>query len=223
MSNAFPYNTETHLLRFGKLKVTINCITNFDDLLNALIEKGEDHLDFIDERLPYWADLWHASIALAQYLVAENAIQPNVVVTEIGCGLGLPGIVAAKLGANVTMTDYLPEALAFLADNWKQNLNSSLKTALLDWRNPDPKFKADLLLASDVVYEERAFDDLIPALKILSKPKGRIILTEPSRAMALPFLDRLDNDSDFQLIRTSINIKWDGFYKKVNVLDVQRI
>lgn len=221
MAYNFPYQTQEHSLNFGDVTVKIDCITNFDDLLNALIEKGEEHEDYKDERLPYWADLWHSAIAMAQYLVAEQLISPQMSVTEIGCGLGLPSIVAAKLGAIVRPTDYLQETLDFLEQNWKKNSEQVFQGALLDWRKPDPSFQAELVLASDVAYEKRFFDELPHALSVLSKKGGRIIITEPNRAIAKPFIKQLKEMADYKLKQSSIKINWNDSDVIVNVLDIE--
>lgn len=221
MAYNFPYQTQEHSLNFGDVTVKIDCITNFDDLLNALIEKGEEHEDYKDERLPYWADLWHSAIAMAQYLVAEKLISPQMSVTEIGCGLGLPSIVAAKLGAIVRPTDYLQETLDFLEQNWKKNSEQAFQGALLDWRKPDPSFQAELVLASDVAYEKRFFDELPHALSILSKKGGRIIITEPNRAIAKPFIKQLKEMANYKLKQSSIKINWNDSDVIVNVLDIE--
>ena len=205
------------------MAVRITHITNVDDLLNALIAKGEDHVDFLDERLPYWADLWHSSLALGRYLVTANVVRPGMTTTEIGCGLGLPGIVAGLLGAEVTLTDYLPETLEFLSLNWNQNIAQPLRSQLLDWREPDPTLRAELLLASDVAYEKRSFEYLFQTLKILSQPGGRIIITEPNREIAKSFIEALAADSNYQLQQFQEKIYWNDFYKPVNILDIVRI
>lgn len=221
MAYNFPYQTQEHSLNFGDVTVKIDCITNFDDLLNALIEKGEEHEDYKDERLPYWADLWHSAIAMAQYLVAEQLISPQMSVTEIGCGLGLPSIVAAKLGAIVRPTDYLQETLDFLEQNWKKNSEQAFQGDLLDWRKPDPSFQAELVLASDVAYEKRFFDELPHALSVLSKKGGRIIITEPNRAIAKPFIKQLKEIADYKLKQSSMKINWNDSDVIVNVLDIE--
>src|SRR5262249_48349651 len=58
---------------------------------------------------PYWAHLWSGALVLAA-AVPED---PGSVV-ELGCGLGLPGLVAARRGARVTFVDRAPAALAFV-------------------------------------------------------------------------------------------------------------
>src|SRR5262249_28388999 len=58
---------------------------------------------------PYWAHLWSGALVLA-----EAVPRGRRTVLEIGCGLGLPGLVAARRGARVTFVDPAPAALAFL-------------------------------------------------------------------------------------------------------------
>src|SRR5581483_942708 len=55
-----------------------------------------------DEFLPYWAELWPAALALADALPEVAGLR----VCELGCGLGLPSLVAAARGADVTATDW---------------------------------------------------------------------------------------------------------------------
>jgi predicted nicotinamide N-methyase len=216
----FPYQTQTATLDLEGLTVAITHITNLDELLDALIEKGEDHEDYRDQRIPYWADLWHAAIALGKYLVRENIIQTGLKVTEIGCGLGLPGIVAGMLGAEVLLTDYLEEPLEFLKINWEQNLKAPLQTLKMDWRQPAEHLQTDLLLASDVAYEQRFFTDLEHAFKQMMKPGGRIIITEPSREMAKDFIHKLQQHPDYEFQLTQEAILWDEVTRKVNILDI---
>ena len=59
-----------------------------------------------DEFLPYWAERWPSGIALAEHLAAHDLRGARVL--EIGCGLGLPSLVAARLGADVVATDWSP-------------------------------------------------------------------------------------------------------------------
>src|SRR5262245_56634774 len=95
------------------------------------------------------------------------------------------------MGADVTMTDYLPEALDFGKQNWEMNLEGPANFKLLDWRNPDPSLATDILLASDIVYEKRSFGAVIRAFEVLVKPGGVILMSEPSRAYAKEFFEKL--------------------------------
>jgi predicted nicotinamide N-methyase len=115
-----------------------------------------------DEFLPYWAELWPAAVALAGAL-------PGVAgqhVCELGCGLGLPSLVAAACGADVTATDWAPEAIALLRENAGRN-GLDVRTEVLDWREPWAA-RFDLVLAADVLYEQRNVEPLLARLRELA-------------------------------------------------------
>ena len=103
------FKTRDITLDFQDIRVNLTVVDNIDDLFDALIEKGETHPDYIDQRIPYWAELWASAVAMSEYLVENQQLittfpkqsgfpSSTVKVTEIGCGLGLPSIIAGKLG-----------------------------------------------------------------------------------------------------------------------------
>ena len=53
-----------------------------------------------DERIPYWADVWESAIVLAEELAEMDG--SGLSLLELGCGLGLPSLVAARVGFAVT-------------------------------------------------------------------------------------------------------------------------
>ena len=203
----------------GNFAVKLTIIENIDALFDALIQKGTDHEDVQDERIPYWAELWASAIAMGLYLVENQLVSDKKSVTEIGCGLGLPSIVAGLMGAKeVVLTDYLPEALDFAKQNWIQNLpQNKARFQVLDWRNPDPSVSADILLASDVAYESRAFEPLLNAFKILLKPNGTILITEPNRPVSKSFFLGLDTPSRRDAFGRSINEGYDVKHSTMNI------
>jgi predicted nicotinamide N-methyase len=185
------YRTRPFELQLEGLPISLTLVENLDELLDELIAKGPAHEDVKDERIPYWAELWPAAMGLGRHLLRHGCIRPGMSVLELGCGLGLPGIVAGKCGAVPTFTDYLPDALAFARHNWEQNLDRPARFALLDWRDPDPAFAAEVVLASDIAYEKRAFPFLPQAFRTLCRPGGKVFVADPSRSSAPEFFDQL--------------------------------
>jgi predicted nicotinamide N-methyase len=121
-----------------------------------------------DEFLPYWAELWPAASALAAALPADLR---GVRVVELGCGLGVPSLVAAARGAEVVATDWAADAIDLLGQNAERN-GLTLRAKVWDWRTPwDERF--DLTLAADVLYERRNVEPLVRALQRLA-PEGLI-------------------------------------------------
>jgi predicted nicotinamide N-methyase len=155
------------------------------DGLDLLDEEAFEHNQF----LPYWADLWPSAVALAE-VVARRPPKGRKVV-ELGCGIALPGIVAARGGADVLLADWSPDAIAFAADNAARN-GVRVRTAVASWEEPDPLLTDggwDLVLASDVLYEERNVLPLLEALDALVGPAGEAWVTDPRRRHTPAFLE----------------------------------
>ena len=102
-----------------------------------------------DEFLPYWAELWPAATALASALPDVAGLR----VVELGCGLGVPSLVAAAREADVTATDWASEAVELLRANAERN-GVALRCEVRDWRDAWAE-RFDLALAADVLYERR--------------------------------------------------------------------
>jgi predicted nicotinamide N-methyase len=89
-------------IRIGPRVVTLHHPRDADDLI--------DEAAFaIDERLPYWADVWPSARVLAERLLTTRVDERRLL--EVGCGSGLVSVAAAIAGFDVTSTDYYDEAL----------------------------------------------------------------------------------------------------------------
>lgn len=214
------YKTHHEKLNVAGINITLLRIENVDELFNNLVAKGDQHEDVKDERIPYWADLWPSALGLSEHIIKSGIISSNTTVHEMGCGLGLTGIVAGKLGAQVLFTDYLEEALDFAKQNW--NLNNPIPATYekMDWRHPDPSLKADVLLASDVAYERKAFEFLPHAFKALINPGGKIIVSEPNRSYAMEFFDGLISQG-FSVKKYMYSVLRNNIHQQVNVFEIE--
>jgi predicted nicotinamide N-methyase len=135
---------------------------------------------------PYWAVLWRSGVALAREL--EGMPLCGLRVVELGCGLAVPSIAAARAGAEVLATDSDAEALQLVARNAQAN-EVQVETAALDWGQPDELVSRgpfDLVLAADVLYE-RASVALLLALLPLLAPE--VWLADPGRPAADAFIE----------------------------------
>ena len=133
-----------------------------------------------DQYMPYWADLWPASRMLAKAILREPWT-PGTEALELGCGLGLPGIVALSMGVRVTFSDYDACALRFAADNAKLNGCEQFRTLQLDWRAPPDDVQMPVLLAADLLYELRSVTPLVACIQKLLAPGGFCLLTDIGR------------------------------------------
>ena len=144
------------------------------------------------KQFPLWTKIWDASLILADEL-ASLSVRPGRAFVEIGCGLGLVGIVAASFGHEVTMTEYDPHALAFARANALLNGLGELRVRPLDWNQPALNETFDLIIGSEIIYHERDFDSIRGLFQRLSKPGGEIILCAEIRKTNMAFLSLLQN------------------------------
>jgi predicted nicotinamide N-methyase len=133
---------------------------------------------------PYWAVLWRSGVALARELECEELGGLRVV--ELGCGLAVPSIAAARAGASVLATDVSPEALALAKRNARAN-GLRIETAIFDWRAAAQLARFDLVLAADVLYERPAVAAL---LDLLPRLAPEALLADPGRPAAGVFLEQ---------------------------------
>jgi SAM-dependent methyltransferase len=139
-----------------------------------------------DERIPYWADVWESAIVLAEELAVLDGAGRRLL--ELGCGLGLPAILAARRGFRVTATDYEQPALEGLAYTARQNGIDCPETRVVDWRNPPHDLgRYDLVVAADVLYERHHPAALAAVLAGSLEPDGEGIVADPCRQVAGAF------------------------------------
>lgn len=139
---------------------------------------------------------WDAAFPMAQFLCENPTLVKGRDVVELGAGPGLPGIVAAKLGASrVTLTD-LPSELELLRTNASLNgfgddsavssSSSTVDVAACAWGDETQISrvgKRDVVVCSDVLYGHRAdvARALAQTMRALVKDDGICLVAYYSR------------------------------------------
>jgi predicted nicotinamide N-methyase len=155
---------------------------------------------------PMWSKLWEASAVLVQHM-AELPVDHRRSILELGSGLGVAGITAAAMGHDVTLTEYDPNALMFLQANVAQNNCERAKVHRLDWFQPDLEGDFDLIIGSELVYQEAAMDALGGIFERYLRPQGRVILAERVRSTGTLFFDRMAPRFHIQTQKHSLRSK----------------
>ena len=179
LGNRFTLASETRRIGTGARArdVTLTKPANADHLISEA--------DYVmDERLPYWADLWPSARVLADVLTEESGDGRSLL--ELGCGLGLDTIAAMHAGFTVTSTDYYDEARHVARYNASVNLGREPATRMVNWRHwPDDLGTFDVVIAADVLYEKEYATLVGTCLARALAPGGEAIIADPGR-LALP-------------------------------------
>lgn len=149
-----------------------------------------------DEFMPYWAEFWPAARVLAEEVarwpdVRGHAERPLVL--EIGCGLGLIGLVALARGYRVVLSDYDDDALAFVRASAERNGLPGPETRFIDWREHYAALRPDRILAAEVLYERRNLDPLAHFVAEHLAPGGRALICDNFRSVADGFPEAARN------------------------------
>jgi predicted nicotinamide N-methyase len=154
--------------------------------LERLVDRGA--LLRGEAQAPYWAYLWPGALALAEEVACAELAGCRVL--EVGCGLGLPGLAAARAGADVDFLDLAAPALPFVEASLEANgLAGRLRHA--DFRTLDPDERFDVILAAEVVYDREGFRDLAALFRGHLVPGGVGLLTDGYRTDTRPFYREL--------------------------------
>lgn len=155
--------------------------------IDGFIDKEDIMKDF-----PLWAKIWEPSVVLAHEL-SHMSPEGAGNILEIGCGVGVAGIVGAYFGHNITMTEYDTHALNFARANAILNLGSyrNIRIIRLDWRSPSLRDKFNIIIGSEIIYREEDFLYILTLLKNHLNPQGRLILTSGIRKTIFNFLEQL--------------------------------
>lgn len=190
------YKRKAHVERLGNLELTVETIEDLDGAINALCEgvdeKTADQV-FVQDLCPYFGVVWPAARAVSEHLARMGSWLEGKTVLELGCGLALPSLVAAKLGAKVTATDFHPDVPRFLERNLELNTLSqeNLRYVDYDWRKDSSLGEFEFVVGSDILYESSHPERVARALSAHCARGSHIILGDPGRVYLQSCLDAL--------------------------------
>ncbi len=166
-------------VEFGDYSLELIKVADLDELLEGVTDA---------DQIPFWAELWPASLGLTRYIFNHRHLSEGRSVLELGAGIGLAGIAARLAGAHLLQTDYVEAALRFIRVNSLWNGLSDPRLLLADWRRFPQVGKFDLILGADILYEKTLHQDLAGIMANSLKPGGTVWLADPGRDYALEFV-----------------------------------
>jgi predicted nicotinamide N-methyase len=199
----FEYKLALREERIGGHLLRVEALENLDHAIDELFERlaRDGRPELLEELCPYFGVVWPSARGLCEELAAEAGANTSALagrrLLELGCGLALPSLLAAKLGAEVTATDVHPDVPRFLGRNLELNAIAfgtgpgRVRFEALDWRKTPTADRFDWVVGSDILYEREHPGPVARALASRLAPGGRLVLTDPGRPYLQGFSDEM--------------------------------
>jgi predicted nicotinamide N-methyase len=140
---------------------------------------------------PFGLMLWESAVALARHVTLRDLTGKRVL--ELGAGVGLAGIAAARAGATVVQTDYDPLALDVCARNASANgVAARVTQQHMNWHDRTNLGRFDLILGADILYDRDDHAAIADVMEDTLARGGAVMLADPLRPHTSEFLTRLD-------------------------------
>jgi len=165
-------------IEFGKIDIHLCTLRNKQEFHDP--EGIAEALGISSATWPYFGLVWPSSLVLAHFVCNYDIGYKRVL--EIGCGTALSSLLLNKQQLDITATDYHPEVETFLNRNSKLNGDANIPFERTSWAdNNDNLGRFDLIIGSDLLYEDEHIELLSDFIQEHSNAKCEVIIVDPGR------------------------------------------
>lgn len=141
---------------------------------------------------PIFGIIWDSGLVLSHFIFDLNVIGKRIL--EVGCGIGLASLLLNYRLADITATDYHPEAESFLLENIKLNKGRDIPFVRTGWEDKESNLgKFDLIIGSDLLYERNHPELLSSFINRHAKIVSEVIIVDPGRRNHAQFSKKMVN------------------------------
>lgn len=165
-------------VEFGKMDIHLCTLRNKQEFHDpdGIAEK----LGISSAAWPIFGVLWPSSLVLAHFINDYETESKRIL--EVGCGMALSSLLLNKQCADITATDYHPQAQTFLRRNALLNNGKTIAFEQVAWADKSDNLGLfDLIIGSDLLYEDDHVDLLASFIEGHSKPACEVIIVDPGR------------------------------------------
>ena len=166
-------------IEFGKIDIHLCTLRNKQEFHDP--EGTAEALGISSATWPIFGILWPSSLVLAHFVSNYDIGTKRVL--EIGCGTALSSLLLNKQHVDITATDYHPEVETFLNRNSLLNGDTVIPFERTGWAdNNDSLGYFDLIIGSDLLYEDEHIELLSDFIQAHSNPTCEVIIVDPGRS-----------------------------------------
>jgi predicted nicotinamide N-methyase len=165
-------------VEFGKIDIHLCTLRNRQEFHDPV--GVAESLGISSAQWPIFGVVWPSSKVLAHYISDYNTGSKRIL--EIGCGMALASLLLNKQHADITATDYHPEAGIFLARNALLNEDGPISYKQVAWGDTEDDLGLfDLIIGSDLLYEEQHIALLAKFFEDHSNQACEVVIVDPGR------------------------------------------
>jgi len=180
----FRYQT----IEFGGIDIHLRSLRDNQEFSDDHSEAA--NLGISSASWPLFGILWASGQVLAEHMKDFDIAGKRIL--EVGCGIALASHLLNNRHANITATDYHPEAGKFLAENVKLNHSDQIPYVRTGWADAKSTLgEFDVIIGSDLLYESEQIELLAYFLQQHAAAKCEIILVDPGRGHHAKFSKKM--------------------------------
>ena len=177
---------QTH--EFDELDIHIRSLRDKQEFSDPLGEA--EALGISSAQWSLFGVIWESSMVLAHEMAHYDINGKRIL--EVGCGMALSSLLLNARQADITATDYHPEAGSFLTENVRLNKGANIPFLRTSWENlTDGLGLFDVIIGSDLLYEIEHIELLSQFINRHAKQKCEVIIVDPGRGKHAPFSKKM--------------------------------
>lgn len=175
-------------IEFGEVDIHVRTLRDNQQFLDT--GGVAEALGISSASWPLFGIVWESGQVLAHFMFDYEIEGKRIL--EVGCGIGLTSLLLNYRHANITSTDYHPEAGSFLSENVQLNKGEVIPFIRTGWADADSGLGLfDVVVGSDILYEKEHITLLSAFIEQHAKPHCEVILVDPGRGHHAPFSKKM--------------------------------
>ncbi|MDH5231060.1 MAG: histidine kinase [Gammaproteobacteria bacterium] len=134
--------------------------------------------------------IWASGEILARQMYEYDINGKRIL--EVGCGIALASLVLNSRSADITATDYHPDAERFLNQNTQLNNDKPIPFTRTSWSDHITALgKFDIIIGGDLLYERGHADDLSQFIDQHANTHCKVMIVDPGRKQHAKFSKKM--------------------------------